>query len=135
MKARLEAAVLAPLRNPELVKLYGKSLRGGLLLYGPPGCGKTFIARAVAGEIDARFIVRLSPSVRTHLLRTVRAGLVAVASGADATAVLMVVVGAVVPQHDRAPMALVAIGCALIARLALMVDFRRRVRVRARSAG
>jgi SpoVK/Ycf46/Vps4 family AAA+-type ATPase len=56
VKARLEAAVLAPLRNPELVKLYGKSLRGGLLLYGPPGCGKTFIARAVAGEIDAHFI-------------------------------------------------------------------------------
>ncbi len=56
VKARLEAAVLAPLRNPELVKLYGKSLRGGLLLYGPPGCGKTFIARAVAGEIDAKFI-------------------------------------------------------------------------------
>jgi SpoVK/Ycf46/Vps4 family AAA+-type ATPase len=56
VKARLEAAVLAPLRNPELVKLYGKSLRGGLLLYGPPGCGKTFIARAIAGEIDARFI-------------------------------------------------------------------------------
>jgi SpoVK/Ycf46/Vps4 family AAA+-type ATPase len=56
VKARLEAAVLAPLRNPELVKLYGKSLRGGLLLYGPPGCGKTFIARAIAGEIDAKFI-------------------------------------------------------------------------------
>jgi AAA+ superfamily predicted ATPase len=56
VKARLEAAVLAPLRNPELVKLYGKSLRGGLLLYGPPGCGKTFIARALAGEINARFI-------------------------------------------------------------------------------
>jgi SpoVK/Ycf46/Vps4 family AAA+-type ATPase len=56
VKARLEAAVLAPLRNPELVKLYGKSLRGGLLLYGPPGCGKTFLARALAGEINARFI-------------------------------------------------------------------------------
>lgn len=56
VKERLEAAFLAPLRNPELVKLYGKSLRGGLLLYGPPGCGKTFIARAVAGEMGARFI-------------------------------------------------------------------------------
>jgi AAA+ superfamily predicted ATPase len=56
VKKRLEAAFLAPMRNPELRKLYGKSLRGGLLLYGPPGCGKTFVARAVAGELGARFI-------------------------------------------------------------------------------
>ncbi|MFI2027364.1 ATP-binding protein [Streptomyces buecherae] len=56
VKERLEAAFLAPLRNPELRKLYGKSLRGGLLLYGPPGCGKTFIARAVAGELGANFL-------------------------------------------------------------------------------
>jgi AAA+ superfamily predicted ATPase len=56
VKDRLEAAFLAPLRNPELRKLYGKSLRGGLLLYGPPGCGKTFIARAVAGELGASFL-------------------------------------------------------------------------------
>src|SRR6266702_3204346 len=56
VKERLEAAFLAPMRNPDLRRLYGKSLRGGLLLYGPPGCGKTFIARAVAGELGARFI-------------------------------------------------------------------------------
>jgi AAA+ superfamily predicted ATPase len=56
VKQRLEAAFLAPMRNPELRKLYGKSLRGGLLMYGPPGCGKTFIARAVAGELGARFL-------------------------------------------------------------------------------
>ena len=56
VKRRLEAAFLAPMRNPELRRLYGKSLRGGLLLYGPPGCGKTFIARAVAGELGARFV-------------------------------------------------------------------------------
>ena len=56
VKARLDAAFLAPLRNPELARLYRLSLRGGLLLYGPPGCGKTFLARAVAGELGARFV-------------------------------------------------------------------------------
>jgi SpoVK/Ycf46/Vps4 family AAA+-type ATPase len=56
VKERLESAVLAPIRNPELSRLYAKTLRGGLLLYGPPGCGKTFIARALAGEMGAGFI-------------------------------------------------------------------------------
>jgi SpoVK/Ycf46/Vps4 family AAA+-type ATPase len=56
VKKRLNSAFLAPMKNPELRKMFGKSLRGGLLLYGPPGCGKTYIAGATAGELHARFL-------------------------------------------------------------------------------
>jgi SpoVK/Ycf46/Vps4 family AAA+-type ATPase len=56
VKRRLNLAFLGPLKNPEMMRMYGKSLRGGLLMYGPPGCGKTFIARATAGELGAKFI-------------------------------------------------------------------------------
>jgi SpoVK/Ycf46/Vps4 family AAA+-type ATPase len=56
VKRKINLAFLGPLRSPALREAYGKSLRGGLLLYGPPGCGKTFLARAVAGELGARFL-------------------------------------------------------------------------------
>jgi SpoVK/Ycf46/Vps4 family AAA+-type ATPase len=56
VKRQIELSFLGPLRNPEMRKAYGASLRGGLLLYGPPGCGKTYIARAIAGELAAAFI-------------------------------------------------------------------------------
>lgn len=55
VKKRLHSSFLAPLRNPEMRTAFGKSLRGGLLLWGPPGCGKTFVARALAGELGANF--------------------------------------------------------------------------------
>ncbi|HET7420820.1 MAG TPA: tetratricopeptide repeat protein [Candidatus Dormibacteraeota bacterium] len=56
VKRRLHVALIGPIRNPELREAYRKSLRGGLMLYGPPGCGKTFIARATAGELGAKFL-------------------------------------------------------------------------------
>ena len=55
VKQRLELSFLGPMRNPEMARTFGKRPGGGLLLYGPPGCGKTFLARAVAGELGARF--------------------------------------------------------------------------------
>lgn len=55
VKRQLDLSLLGPIKNPELMKAYKMSARGGLLLYGPPGCGKTFIAKAISGELGASF--------------------------------------------------------------------------------
>jgi SpoVK/Ycf46/Vps4 family AAA+-type ATPase len=56
LKAEIRRKIIDPLRHPETYAAYGKKVGGGILLYGPPGCGKTHIARATAGEVSASFI-------------------------------------------------------------------------------
>jgi len=55
LKAIFERDIILPLREPEIYNLYKVSLPNGVLLYGPPGCGKTFIARKLAQVLDYTF--------------------------------------------------------------------------------
>ena len=56
IKEEIRMKIIYPLQNRALFQAYGKKLGGGVLLYGPPGCGKTLISKATAGEIKANFI-------------------------------------------------------------------------------
>jgi SpoVK/Ycf46/Vps4 family AAA+-type ATPase len=56
LKEQLRLNIIYPMQKPEIYEAYGKKVGGGILLYGPPGCGKTHLARAVAGELGANFM-------------------------------------------------------------------------------
>ena len=56
LKAALRRRIIDPFERPELYRVYGRRAGGGLLLFGPPGCGKTRIGRAAAGECGAHFV-------------------------------------------------------------------------------
>lgn len=56
VKEEVRMKIILPLQQPDLFQAYGKKIGGGILLYGPPGCGKTYLARATAGEVNAAFV-------------------------------------------------------------------------------
>jgi ribosome biogenesis ATPase len=63
VREELTLSVLEPIRNPEKFQALGIPLPAGVLLYGPPGCGKTLLAKAIANESGANFISVKGPEL------------------------------------------------------------------------
>ena len=55
IKEQIRRRIILPFQKPSLFQRFKKRVGGGILLYGPPGCGKTLLARATAGECNASF--------------------------------------------------------------------------------
>ena len=56
VKKQITRRIVTPFKKPALFAKYRRKAGGGVLLFGPPGCGKTLLARATAGECEARFV-------------------------------------------------------------------------------
>ncbi|CAH2055381.1 unnamed protein product [Thlaspi arvense] len=56
LRRELNNYIVRPIKKPEIYKAFGANLETGFLLYGPPGCGKTLVAKAVANEAGANFM-------------------------------------------------------------------------------
>lgn len=56
VKRDISRKIILPFRKPSLFDKFKRKAGGGVLLYGPPGCGKTMMARATAGEVGADFL-------------------------------------------------------------------------------
>ncbi len=56
LKEEIRLKIIYPLQHADLYKAYGRKTGGGILLYGPPGCGKTLMLRATAGEVSCNYL-------------------------------------------------------------------------------
>lgn len=63
IREELRLAVVEPIKNPKLFASFGLSCPSGVLLWGPPGCGKTLLAKAVANETHSNFISVKGPEL------------------------------------------------------------------------
>lgn len=71
IRKEMEMAIVQPIKNPEMFRKVGISAPTGVLLWGPPGCGKTLVAKAVANESKANFISVKGPEL-LNKVRTAR---------------------------------------------------------------
>lgn len=66
LKKEMKRSVIDILQNPEKAQRYGAKLPNGMVLYGPPGCGKTFFAKHFAEEVGFNFILSTPSTLKSR---------------------------------------------------------------------
>lgn len=100
LQSELDMAIVQPILDPQLFESIGLSVPAGVLLFGPPGCGKTLVAKAVANQSGASFV-----SIKGALVGVRRVGclLCSGAWGMRAKELNFMVARAVPPHRSRTP--------------------------------
>ena len=86
LKAQLQRDVIDLLREPEKYKRYGISMPNGMLLYGPPGCGKTFFAKKLAEEVGFNFVMRTPSDLKSRYVNATQENIAAMFKEAEENA-------------------------------------------------
>lgn len=105
IRAELQMAIVQPIRRPDLYSRVGIVAPAGVLLWGPPGCGKTLLAKAVANESRANFVSIRGPELLNKYVGESERAVRQVFSRARASAPCVIFfdeLDALVPKRDDA---------------------------------
>lgn len=86
LKQQMKEEVIDPLHNPEEYRRYGVTIPNGMLLYGPPGCGKTFFAKHFAEEVGFNFMQVTPATLKSKWINATQENIAAMFQEAEANA-------------------------------------------------
>ena len=103
LKQQMREEVIEPLHNPEKYRHYGISIPNGMLLYGPPGCGKTFFAKHFAEEVGFNFICITPASLKSRYVNATQENIAKMFKDAEENAPTVIFIdemNELVPNRD-----------------------------------
>lgn len=86
LKKKLREDIIEPLHNPDIYRQYGITIPNGMLLYGPPGCGKTFFAKHLAEEVNFNFLCITPATLKSQYVNATQENIAKMFKKAEANA-------------------------------------------------
>ena len=103
LKQQMREEVIEPLHNPEEYHRYGVTIPNGMLLYGPPGCGKTFFAKHFAEEVGFNFMCITSATLKSRYVNATQENIAKMFKEAEENAPTIIFIDEInelVPNRD-----------------------------------
>lgn len=104
LKQQMREEVIEPLHNPEEYQRYGVTIPNGMLLYGPPGCGKTFFAKHFAEEVGFNFLCITPATLKSHYVNATQENIAKMFQEAEENAPTVIFIdemNELVPNRDN----------------------------------
>lgn len=103
LKQQMREEVIEPLHNPEEYHRYGVTIPNGMLLYGPPGCGKTFFAKHFAEEVGFNFMCITPATLKSRYVNATQENIAKMFKEAEENAPIVIFIdemNELVPNRD-----------------------------------